>query len=341
MVKHELTDGENPSQSRQKLDTSSHVTVRAIVTNREAAILIGEAGRAITELRSTHPATGIDVSEQLRGAIERILTVTGAVEDVSATVGAALKVLLGETEARDGDAGAPNETTLRLAIPHAHLGAIIGARGYRLREVIESSKTQIYASEFCLPLSSERTLSITGTADAIASAVRDIAGEMLKGQAKAAASATTGVPFVPVSMFGRYGHPESFRLTKPHDTMLTPANPYGVAPASFASTATTTTTAPAGMENGNIVLPGPARGATKDKLTQQIYIPNDMVGAIIGKSGSKINEIRQLSGSHIKINEPDTQRTNERLITVEGTQEQNQLALYMLYQRLESEKRRQ
>jgi heterogeneous nuclear rnp K-like protein 2 len=37
-------------------------------------------------------------------------------------------------------------------------------------------------------------------------------------------------------------------------------------------------------------------------LTQQIFIPNDMVGAIIGKGGAKINEIRSLSGAVIKIN---------------------------------------
>ena len=68
-------------------------------------------------------------------------------------------------------------------------------------------------------------------------------------------------------------------------------------------------------------------------LTQQIYIPNDMVGAIIGKGGAKINEIRQLSGSVIKINEP-TDNSNERLVTITGTQECNQMALYMLYSRL-------
>jgi len=68
-------------------------------------------------------------------------------------------------------------------------------------------------------------------------------------------------------------------------------------------------------------------------LTQQIYIPNDMVGAIIGKGGAKINEIRQLSGSVIKINEPQD-NSNERLVTITGTQECNQMALYMLYQRL-------
>ncbi|KAI6815361.1 hypothetical protein KC342_g15972, partial [Hortaea werneckii] len=68
-------------------------------------------------------------------------------------------------------------------------------------------------------------------------------------------------------------------------------------------------------------------------ITQQIFIPNDMVGAIIGKGGAKINEIRQLSGSVIKINEPQD-NSNERLVTITGTQECNQMALYMLYSRL-------
>lgn len=87
--------------------------------------------------------------------------------------------------------------------------------------------------------------------------------------------------------------------------------------------------------------PVPAHGAAPTQpvpmpgqpLTQQIYIPNDMVGAIIGKGGAKINEIRQLSGSVIKINEP-TDNSNERLVTITGTQECNQMALYMLYSRL-------
>src|SRR6185436_20064078 len=68
-------------------------------------------------------------------------------------------------------------------------------------------------------------------------------------------------------------------------------------------------------------------------VTQQIYIPNDMVGAIIGKGGQKINEIRQISGSVIKINEPQDNH-NERLVTITGTEECNRMALYMLYSRL-------
>lgn len=77
----------------------------------------------------------------------------------------------------------------------------------------------------------------------------------------------------------------------------------------------------------------PIQGMPGQPITQQIFIPNDMVGAIIGKGGAKINEIRQLSGSVIKINEPQD-NNNERLVTITGTQECNQMALYMLYSRL-------
>jgi heterogeneous nuclear rnp K-like protein 2 len=79
--------------------------------------------------------------------------------------------------------------------------------------------------------------------------------------------------------------------------------------------------------------PMPGAGMPGAPLTQQIYIPNDMVGAIIGKGGQKINEIRQISGSVIKINEPQD-NSNERLVTITGTEECNRMALYMLYSRL-------
>lgn len=74
------------------------------------------------------------------------------------------------------------------------------------------------------------------------------------------------------------------------------------------------------------VAPAPSYGPGPPQLppgsqTQQIFIPNDLVGCIIGKGGSKINEIRQMSGSHIKIMEPGAGAlaggsANERLVTI-------------------------
>lgn len=87
--------------------------------------------------------------------------------------------------------------------------------------------------------------------------------------------------------------------------------------------------------------------------TQHLYIPVDMVGAVIGKAGAKINEIRHLSGAHIKISDTNGAPTvhpakdatggggeRHRLVTIMGTPVQNQHALYMLYARLEEEKTR-
>ncbi|KAI8979503.1 hypothetical protein BDF20DRAFT_869958 [Mycotypha africana] len=74
--------------------------------------------------------------------------------------------------------------------------------------------------------------------------------------------------------------------------------------------------------------------------TQNISIPSDMVGCIIGKGGSKISEIRKLSGSRISIAKAPHDDTGERMFTIQGTTEANERALYLLYGQLEAEKER-
>lgn len=168
-------------------------------------------------------------------------------------------------------------------------------------------------------------------------------------------------PYVPQPAGGQYGHPDTFKRHNPHPNRAQagnygvpylhgqpapapvgqPAMPYGGAPAPYAGGAPHQ---PAPYVGGPQPTPGragppapaPVGGAMPGQpMTQQIFIPNDMVGAIIGKGGAKINEIRHLSGSVIKINEPQ-ESSNERLVTITGTQECNQMALYMLYSRLGS-----
>lgn len=127
-----------------------------------------------------------------------------------------------------------------------------------------------------------------------------------------------------------YGHPQQ----PPHNPAVPvhygahAAAPYGAAPhiPHAGPHAGPQPHAPHGAPVAGGAMPGAP-------LTQQIYIPNDMVGAIIGKGGQKINEIRQISGSVIKINEPQD-NNNERLVTITGTEECNRMALYMLYSRL-------
>ena len=57
-----------------------------------------------------------------------------------------------------------------------------------------------------------------------------------------------------------------------------------------------------------------------------------LAGAIIGKGGSRIRQIRQESGAGITIDEPMA-GSQDRIITITGTQDQIQNAQYLLQMR--------
>lgn len=88
---------------------------------------------------------------------------------------------------------------------------------------------------------------------------------------------------------------------------------------------------------------GPSHNPPQQLQTQQIYIPNDLVGCIIGKGGSKINEIRHMSASQIKIMEPGAVGVGvngapapaggegERLVVITGPPANIQMAVQLLY----------
>ena len=74
--------------------------------------------------------------------------------------------------------------------------------------------------------------------------------------------------------------------------------------------------------------------------TQNISIPADMVGCIIGRAGTKITEIRRSSGARISIAKAPHDETGERMFTIMGSAQANEKALYLLYENLEAEKTR-
>lgn len=57
-----------------------------------------------------------------------------------------------------------------------------------------------------------------------------------------------------------------------------------------------------------------------------------LAGSIIGKGGQRIKQIRHESGASIKIDEP-LEGSEDRIITITGTQDQIQNAQYLLQNR--------
>ncbi|KIW02919.1 uncharacterized protein PV09_05965 [Verruconis gallopava] len=378
-----LTNGSSSAQQGRQ-DESNWLHVRAIISSAEAATVIGKGGENVSQIRKLSAAR-CTVSDYARGAVERILTVSGQVDAVAKAFGLIIRTL--NQEPLDQPSTPQSKTyPLRLLIPHILIGSIIGKGGVRIREIQEASGARLNASESTLPLSTERSLVILGVADAVHIATYYVGSTLVEqlterfgGPAASAYATRTGgpagvvpggmqvTPYVPQSGGGQWGHPEHFRRHAPPARPPVQAPAYGQPPAVYGQPAPVqapqalhypASSPRAGGYAGAGPHQPPAYGAPHtpqvahppaaqpmqgvvpgQPMTQQIYIPNDMVGAIIGKGGAKINEIRQLSGSVIKINEPQD-NSNERLVTITGTQECNQMALYMLYSRLESEKHR-
>uniref|UniRef100_A0A0D9R7Z4 Heterogeneous nuclear ribonucleoprotein K n=1 Tax=Chlorocebus sabaeus TaxID=60711 RepID=A0A0D9R7Z4_CHLSB len=64
-------------------------------------------------------------------------------------------------------------------------------------------------------------------------------------------------------------------------------------------------------------------------ITTQVTIPKDLAGSIIGKGGQRIKQICLKARASIKIDEP-LESSEDRIITITGTQDQIQNAQYLL-----------
>ncbi|KAL9945327.1 hypothetical protein D7B24_008791 [Verticillium nonalfalfae] len=367
-------------------DETAWIHIRAVISSPEAATVIGKGGENVSNIRKMSGAK-CTVSDYQKGAVERILTVSGVVDASAKAFGLIIRTL--NNEPLDEPSSAQSKTyPLRLLIPHILIGSIIGKGGARIREIQEASGARLNASDSCLPMSTERSLVVMGVADAVHIATYYVGSTLLEqlndrfgGPAASAYATRSGgpagvvpggmqvVPYCPQPTTGNYGNRENFgrrhdargqhpqqhhmppapygQQYPPHGAQPGPAIPqqYGAQAGGYGGAPMQPHGGPAAPQphGGHPAQPmhgGPAAGGMAGQpLTQQIFIPNDMVGAIIGKGGQKINEIRQISGSVIKINEPQD-NSNERLVTITGTDETNRMALYMLYSRLESEKHR-
>lgn len=65
-------------------------------------------------------------------------------------------------------------------------------------------------------------------------------------------------------------------------------------------------------------------------------VPNDLIGCIIGKGGTKIAEIRQISGAMIRISNCEEREggNTDRTITISGNPDSVAVAQYLINMRL-------
>ncbi|KAG1141873.1 hypothetical protein G6F37_008062 [Rhizopus arrhizus] len=328
---------------------AGNISLRSLVGMKDAGLIIGKGGKNVSEIRDSSMAR-VNISDIVPGAAERILTVVGPVSAVAKAYAlVAEKIIEENTLAEDSKGPIQQDVTIKILILANRMGSIIGKSGSVIRSIQETSGAKVSAQEEPLPLSTERVVTIHGTPDAIEQAVKKI-GDILVDQPNHHGNYMLYKPIAgaaPHTSSSNHGNGHrNYRRSNDNNNAASHAMPTAAAAAMMGYSGMlpmgnmsmngfyyppTNYPGGSGGRQGDYPLPmmpglsnlsmmGGLSNMMPATQSQQIYIPNEMVGCIIGKGGMKINEIRQTSGSHIKIADPSTD-SHERLITITGTPE--------------------
>ncbi|KAJ3737137.1 hypothetical protein DFJ43DRAFT_1049417 [Lentinula guzmanii] len=316
-------DSASPPQSRSPSPSPQDtLTLRALVSTKDAGVIIGRAGKNVAELREQ---TGVKagVSKVIHGVHERVLTVTGPVESVAKAYTLIISQLVTSNPSSPITASpsSSSHTTVRLLISHNLMGTIIGRSGLKIKAIQDASGARMIASKDMLPQSTERIVDVQGSPEAIGLAIEEIGKCLLEDWERGMGT----VLYHPGTVEERTGARRS--------TNGPSSSSYNGSRRSNGES-TRRATSPSSQQASVAAQPA------ANLRTQNISIPSDMVGCIIGRSGTKITEIRRLSGSKISIAKAPHDETGERMFTIVGTPEANEKALFLLYNQLESEKER-
>uniref|UniRef100_A0AAZ3SBR2 K Homology domain-containing protein n=1 Tax=Oncorhynchus tshawytscha TaxID=74940 RepID=A0AAZ3SBR2_ONCTS len=264
-------------------------------------------GETVKKMREESGAR-INISEG--NCPERIVTITGPTDAIFKAF--AMIAYKFEEDIINSMSNSPATSkppvTLRLVVPASQCGSLIGKGGSKIKEMRESTGAQVQVAGDMLPNSTERAVTISGAPEAIIQCVKQICVVMLESPPKGATipyrpkPASTPIIFSGGQAYtiqGQYAIPHPDQLTKLHQLAMqqTPFNPLGQTTPAFPGT--------------------PSASSSQ------------LIGCIIGRQGTKINEIRQMSGAQIKIANA-MEGSSERQITITGTPANISLAQYLI-----------
>ncbi|XP_063018853.1 poly(rC)-binding protein 3 isoform X21 [Melospiza melodia melodia] len=287
------------------------LTIRLLMHGKEVGSIIGKKGETVKKMREESGAR-INISEG--NCPERIVTITGPTDAIfKAFAMIAYKFEEDITNSMSNStATSKPPVTLRLVVPASQCGSLIGKGGSKIKEIRESTGAQVQVAGDMLPNSTERAVTISGTPDAIIQCVKQICVVMLEAY----------------TIQGQYAIPHPDQLTKLHQLAMqqTPFTPLGQTTPAFPGEKLPLHSS---EEAQNLMGQSSGLDASPPASTHELTIPNDLIGCIIGRQGTKINEIRQMSGAQIKIANA-TEGSSERQITITGTPANISLAQYLI-----------
>ncbi|XP_074366311.1 protein BTR1 isoform X2 [Apium graveolens] len=280
---------------------------RFLVSNAEAGSVIGKGGSTISEFQ-TQSGARIQLSrnyEFFPGTSDRIIMVSGTVNNVLKGVELILDKLLNEFYLEEGD-GAEPRSKVRLVVPNSSCGGIIGKGGATIKSFIEESQAGIKISpqDNSYAGISDRLVTVAGTLEEQMRAI-DLILSKLSEDTYYIQSLSTPFPYAGYNApnYGPNGGGGKFQNHRPHNNK------------------------------------GP--GVLQDDRNSNsvtIGVADEHIGLVLGRGGRNVIEISQVSGARIKISDRDDfmAGTTDRKVTITGSQRAIRVAEDMISQKVSS-----
>ncbi|XP_065360897.1 poly(rC)-binding protein 3 isoform X4 [Calliphora vicina] len=332
----------NTSTQTKHDDPSVTLTIRLIMQGKEVGSIIGKKGEIVNRFREESGAK-INISDG--SCPERIVTVSGTTSAIYSAFTLITKKFEEWCSQFNNDVGKGGKTQIpiRLIVPASQCGSLIGKSGSKIKEIRQTTGCSIQVASEMLPNSTERAVTLSGTAEQITQCIYQICLVMLESPPRGATIPYRPKPQVsgPVilangqafTIQGNYAVPAQ-EVAKNPLASLAALGLAGMAPANTGGLNPTALAALAGSQ---------LRTANTNRAQQQQHemtVSNDLIGCIIGKGGTKIAEIRQISGAMIRISNCEEREggNTDRTITISGNPDSVALAQYLINMSVELQK---
>jgi len=277
---------------------SNGTTIRLQVPNALVGSIIGKQGETIKAIREQSQAK-VNIADSQPGE-DRDLLLKGSLPSLEQAINLIITNLSqNRNQPYPSDQPLDDSLSIKVLVANDQAGAIIGKGGEVIKQLREESGARISIGK---KVDFVRVITVMGSSAALRAAL-SVLVRLIHDHPSSARN-----PFL-----------HGFRA-QPAASRLSPAAAYQPNLYNFQTAAVST------------LLDAPGFGNENFMQTQTMTVPNRSVGAIIGKGGQTINDIRMISGCRIEVGN-QTEGSQVRTITFTGTNHSIEVARLLILQK--------
>jgi len=278
--------------------------VGLLLKNRDAGMIIGKGGQNINAIRRDTGAV-VNIQKQIPNSFERVADISGTVEQVS------------QAAQLIATSVSPDNPSIVLLVEARNLGPVIGKGGATISQIRNNTQANIHIGNECIGGSTQKEIRITGEYGPVHEAIKAVIAYLAEGRSP------VRMPYVPQGGGGNFGPPGPYGQQGGGGNYGPPGQ-YRGGPGGARFNQRGDTRQQQGGPAGN------SATAFGVKTEMVIMVPNDIIGKIIGRGGSSINQIRSQSGATILVAPKEDSLQGDRKITITGERQSRNMACTMI-----------